>query len=265
MRREHPGIQMKTVNQLLTERKNFPLKVRPLYLLSAVSHGFFGGMLIILYFLRAGTGSVPHFHYYTADLISLPYASSSQTSSASSERAAEREDKKGEKDNHTVISSEQKKKEPEKNEHRKEVENVPEKQASKDSRKKEKPGTSEPRNDDGRTGGFSVSGGGRYPGGGSSLSGLDTRFAWYRATVVDILNANWIQVADDYTQQNRSVIVHFAISETGHITDVVIEASSGSALLDRGVRRAIQASDPLPPIPQGFGKDRLTARFRFIY
>jgi TonB family protein len=254
---------MKTINQLLTERKAFPLKVRFLYLFSALSHGLLGGMMLIFSFLRAGPEPVHSFHYYTADLISLP-----RSAMPGLERAGGRVKKEKTPEaepEHQVVSQPPEKKEPENKKQRNEKEEKRRNRTSEDSEKNDADSAGRNRDQsDGSQRGFSISGSGGTQGGGS-LGGMDTRFAWYRVTVIDILNTNWIQVADDYARQNRTVIVRFAILKDGTIADLVIEKSSGSAMLDRGVQRAIQASDPLPPVPHGFGKEKLTARFKFIY
>ena len=251
-------IVMKTVNQFLAERRDYPLKVRILYVASALSHVCLGVMIFFFSVLQRGSPDVASFAYYTADLVSLPVFSSPGTDSSRSSKSDEKTSKEAEQ-KHIVVSEDQK-----------EEKSKKEMDSSTDTRKDprdsaEKSDSDKRRSESISNQGFTIAGGGNRRGDGHSLGSMDMRFAWYRASVVDILNTNWIQVSDSFSRQNRTVIVRFAISQDGTISGVEIEQSSGSSILDRGVRRAINASNPLPQIPSGIGKKQLTARFKFVY
>jgi|GEM_PF-4186672 len=247
-------IVMKTVNQFLAERRDYPLKVRILYVASALSHVCLGVMIFFFSVLQRGSPDVASFTYYTADLVSLPVFSSPETDRASRSRSSKSDEKtsKEVEQKHIVVSQDQKEEKS-----KKEIDSSTDTREKSDSDKRRSETVSNQ--------GFTIAGGGNRRGDGHSLGSMDMRFAWYRASVVDILNTNWIQVSDSFSRQNRTVIVRFAISQDGTISGVEIEQSSGSSILDRGVRRAINASNPLPQIPSGIGKKQLTARFKFVY
>jgi TonB family protein len=51
----------------------------------------------------------------------------------------------------------------------------------------------------------------------------------------------------------------------GHLEDIVVEKSSGVELLDRAAERALYLSDPLPPLPNTYPRDRGGVHLLFEY
>lgn len=62
-----------------------------------------------------------------------------------------------------------------------------------------------------------------------------------------------------------TVQMGFTIFRDGHIEAVVVEKSSGVELLDRAAERAILLSDPLPPLPNSYPRDRVGVHLLFEY
>lgn len=61
----------------------------------------------------------------------------------------------------------------------------------------------------------------------------------------------------------RRAVVTFVIERDGRVVDARVETPSGYALLDMSALRAVSSIGRLPPPPEAFRKDRLTARFAF--
>ncbi len=59
------------------------------------------------------------------------------------------------------------------------------------------------------------------------------------------------------------VVVSFVIERSGQVTNIAIDTPSGYTPLDQSAYRAVLALGQLPPLPRGYEKDRLTARFIF--
>lgn len=59
------------------------------------------------------------------------------------------------------------------------------------------------------------------------------------------------------------VVVSFVIERSGRVTHVQVDTPSGYTPLDQSAYRAVLALGQLPPLPRGYEKDRLTARFVF--
>lgn len=55
------------------------------------------------------------------------------------------------------------------------------------------------------------------------------------------------------------VMLHFVMDKSGHVTTFDINQSSGKPLLDAEALALIQRAQPLPAIPDGFGKDTINA------
>ncbi|HYM81665.1 MAG TPA: energy transducer TonB [Candidatus Limnocylindria bacterium] len=58
-------------------------------------------------------------------------------------------------------------------------------------------------------------------------------------------------------------VVYFRITRGGQVGAVRLENSSGVEFFDRTAQRAIVISDPLPPLPLGFGGSELGVHFGF--
>ncbi len=100
--------------------------------------------------------------------------------------------------------------------------------------------------------------------GDGGLSGFP--FAFYLQRVRDKISSNWFQslVVGQVTGQFR-VTIFFQILRDGRVTNVQVEESSGISSLDLSAQRAVYASNPMPPLPQGYAEDTLNVHFRFHY
>jgi len=64
-------------------------------------------------------------------------------------------------------------------------------------------------------------------------------------------------------QKNLEAIIGIRISPNGQIEDIQFEKKSGNPAFDESVLRAIQKSNPLPPLPPGFEGERFDVGVRF--
>ncbi len=83
------------------------------------------------------------------------------------------------------------------------------------------------------------------------------------------LNANWrtplLSTKLDLTDEGKKVIVSFKILKDGKIQDPLIKISSGNIVLDQLAIKALNDSDPLPPLPSRYNKHALSLLFGFVY
>jgi len=100
--------------------------------------------------------------------------------------------------------------------------------------------------------------------GGSGGSAFDQEFeyAYYVQQMLGRISAHWQRVP---VRGNAIVIVGFTILKDGHLEDVRVEQSSGVSILDRAASRAVYLSDPMPPLPNSYPRDRVGVHLRFQY
>ncbi len=116
----------------------------------------------------------------------------------------------------------------------------------------------------GAGGGAQALAGGPGGGGGSGyLDATDFEYGWYIARISSILPSNWARPMAQELRQPLRAVVHFIIRRDGTLTDIELEQPSGDAALDRSALRAVQDSNPLPPLPYQYGKDSLGVHFYF--
>ena len=60
-------------------------------------------------------------------------------------------------------------------------------------------------------------------------------------------------------------VIYFRVVRSGRITGVVMKRSSSNPVFDLAAQRALNAADPLPPLPEGYGKSYLGVHFAFQY
>lgn len=60
-------------------------------------------------------------------------------------------------------------------------------------------------------------------------------------------------------------VIYFRVVRSGRITGVVMERSSSNPVFDLAAQRALNAADPLPPLPEGYRKSYLGVHFAFQY
>ena len=97
-----------------------------------------------------------------------------------------------------------------------------------------------------------------------SLDVKDFEFTYYLVLVRNRIAANWAPPAGLATSGQRvRAVVYFRISRGGEITATRLEETSGMEFFDRSTIRAVTISDPLPPLPLGFGGGDLGVHFGF--
>ncbi len=97
-----------------------------------------------------------------------------------------------------------------------------------------------------------------------SLEVRDFAFTYYLVLVRNRIAGNWAPPAGLATG-GRAVraVVYFRISRGGELSGVRLETASGFEFFDRSALRAVTISDPLPPLPLGFGGGELGVHFGF--
>ncbi|NOY23775.1 MAG: TonB family protein [Acidobacteria bacterium] len=93
------------------------------------------------------------------------------------------------------------------------------------------------------------------------LDGANFEYAYYLSIVQDRIGSNWVRA---YVGKGK-VKIYFRIKRNGSIVGSMIEESSGNVGLDRVALRAITASSPLPPLPEGYTGDNLGIHIWFNY
>jgi len=89
------------------------------------------------------------------------------------------------------------------------------------------------------------------------------QYGWYIAKIQGIIAGNWSRPIKPDISRSLLAVVRFRIEKDGRLSDIALDRSSADAALDRSALRAIQDSNPLPPLPPQFGKDSVGFRFEF--
>jgi TonB family protein len=108
--------------------------------------------------------------------------------------------------------------------------------------------------------GFGLSSGGG-PGSGSRLDVADFCCPDYLTAMIERIRMNWDQKQDTIGQ----AVVRFTIQRDGTLTNVALEQSSGSPILDLAAQRALVLTRQLPPLPSQFPDPTLGVHLTFIY
>ncbi|HUP01012.1 MAG TPA: energy transducer TonB [Gemmatimonadota bacterium] len=91
-----------------------------------------------------------------------------------------------------------------------------------------------------------------------TLEGRPFEFPWYLEALVRKVERNWRPGGGAL-----KTTIYFRITRGGRITETRVESSSGSFLFDQAAQRAVQASDPMPPLPEEYSGDYLGVYFDF--
>lgn len=88
----------------------------------------------------------------------------------------------------------------------------------------------------------------------------------YLAQVQNKISRYWVapNVGDFRELEGLQATVKFRLHQSGKVTDVVIEQSSGNPYYDLSGKRAVLSADPLPPFPPGLSEAYFDAHFRFV-
>ncbi|NOZ13123.1 MAG: TonB family protein [Acidobacteria bacterium] len=93
------------------------------------------------------------------------------------------------------------------------------------------------------------------------VDGANFEYSYYLSIVQDRIGRNWER---SYIGKGK-VKVFFRIERDGSIVGAMIEISSGDVGLDRLALRAVTASSPLPPLPEGYTGKNLGIHILFNY
>jgi len=85
-------------------------------------------------------------------------------------------------------------------------------------------------------------------------------FTYYLNRVLAVVEGNWFRPPAAIGTVCR---VRCVIDRAGHLTEAGLEAESQTPAFDRAALRAVYASAPFPPLPQGFGGSALTLHLEF--
>lgn len=91
-----------------------------------------------------------------------------------------------------------------------------------------------------------------------TLEGRPFEYPWYLEELVRKIERNWRPGTGA-----MKTTIYFRITSGGRITETRVETSSGSFLFDQAAQRAVRASDPMPPLPDGYSGDYLGVYFDF--
>jgi protein TonB len=98
--------------------------------------------------------------------------------------------------------------------------------------------------------------------GGGSPFDQDFEYSYYVQQMLTRIHQHWQRTP---VRGTTVVVVRFTILRNGSIQDAEVEQSSGFGLLDRGALRAVILSDPMPPLPNSYPRDRVGVHLRFTY
>ncbi|RMH32565.1 MAG: TonB family protein [Nitrospirae bacterium] len=85
----------------------------------------------------------------------------------------------------------------------------------------------------------------------------------YLARVRELIDRQWIAPTLSIDNKHLETIVAFRILRNGTITQLHVEKGSGHPYYDAAAQRAVQAADPLPPLPEILDQSSLDVHFRF--
>ncbi len=92
--------------------------------------------------------------------------------------------------------------------------------------------------------------------GGIELEGEEFPFPYYLELFVNKIQQNWRNPVGE-SETSLTAQVYFRITKTGRISDVALRKASGNFIYDQAAMRAVFASNPLPPLPDGYNGDYL--------
>lgn len=109
--------------------------------------------------------------------------------------------------------------------------------------------------------GFGLSTGGGSGAGGARLDVSDFCCPEYLTVMIQRIRANW----NDRPGPTGLSVVKFTIQRDGRLTDIALEKTSGSPVLDLNAQRALMLTKQLPPLPGQFPNPTLTVDLSFEY
>lgn len=91
-----------------------------------------------------------------------------------------------------------------------------------------------------------------------TLEGKPFPFPWYLDQLVRKIERNWRP-----TSNTLSATIHFRIDASGRLGEVEVHEKSGNFMFDQAAKRAVEAANPLPPLPDDYEGDWLGVYFVF--
>jgi TonB family protein len=92
-------------------------------------------------------------------------------------------------------------------------------------------------------------------------------FRPYLIRVLSAVRRNWFAVIPASAKLGRGgrVVIQFSIDKSGNVPKLVIAVPSGAEPLDRAAVAGISASNPFPPLPEGYTADEIRLQLNFTY
>jgi len=103
-----------------------------------------------------------------------------------------------------------------------------------------------------------------FAGGSIKLDVENFEYLYYLSIIQTKIQNNWKPPVMPGASGSKTVI-YFKIKRNGQIVDIKKEESSGKFLLDQSALRAVNDSNPFPPLPEEFKSSFLGVHFEFEY
>jgi protein TonB len=103
-------------------------------------------------------------------------------------------------------------------------------------------------------------GGGIAVGAGNGGNDESFPYSYYLNRLLGLIESNWFRPPDAPASQCR---VLCRLDRSGRLIEAGIEEPSQTPAFDRAALRAVYASSPFPPLPQGYGGGTLTLHLEF--
>ena len=101
--------------------------------------------------------------------------------------------------------------------------------------------------------------------GDATVDASNFEFSYYLVLVRNRIAANWSPPSGMASGAPVRSVVYFRIERDGSLSSVRMESGSTAEFFDRSSLRAVQLSDPMPPLPEGFKGGSLGVHFGFEY
>lgn len=108
--------------------------------------------------------------------------------------------------------------------------------------------------------------GGRTTGGVGIEGAFGERYAWYARAIMQRISSNFQeQMVGAQLREAPRVFVIFTILRDGSVADIILRSSSGILAFDGMAVRAIQASSPMPSLPEDYSANRIHVECYFDF
>ncbi len=99
--------------------------------------------------------------------------------------------------------------------------------------------------------------------GGAAIDNASFDYPYWFVQAFDKIERNWRNPV--FSNQPLSCIIYFQVIRSGRIIKTEIEQSSGVDAFDGGCERAVNISQPLPPLPDQFADEIIGIHLEFPY